>query len=156
MSASAGRSLAILSASIVASLIVGTPAASSDSGTDYVATQSGRVRCLLSANGAGTNLGRPVVICETSASGNRGFLQAPLTSYGEHLHNAVVDDSGTFRFSDGGNIGGAGMGGDIVLSYGRSYRLRGWTVEALETGTRFTNDRTGHGMFVSVEDAYGF
>jgi hypothetical protein len=28
----------------------------------------------------------------------------------------------------------------------------GWTIEGVERGTRFTNDRTGHGMFVSLDE----
>ena len=28
----------------------------------------------------------------------------------------------------------------------------GWTIVGDETGTRFTNDRTGHGMFVSIDE----
>ena len=38
---------------------------------------------------------------------------------------------------------------DLVLTYGRVFNLKGWTVEPSSVGTRFTNDRTGHGMFVS-------
>jgi hypothetical protein len=122
-------------------------------GSDYVETQSGKVRCLVSANGDGTDLERPVVICEANAD---GFLDAPLNEYGQHLHNAVVNEQGQFRFSDGGNIGGAGQGGDVTLRYGNTYRLQGWSILAAESGTRFTNDATGHGMFVSIENSYGF
>ena len=32
----------------------------------------------------------------------------------------------------------------------------GWTIEASEDGTRFTNDGTGHGMFISVEGVEAF
>lgn len=38
---------------------------------------------------------------------------------------------------------------DLVLTYGQVFHLKGWTVEPSSVGTRFTNDRTGHGMFVS-------
>lgn len=38
---------------------------------------------------------------------------------------------------------------DLVLTYGQVFNLKGWTVEPSSVGTRFTNDRTGHGMFVS-------
>jgi hypothetical protein len=32
----------------------------------------------------------------------------------------------------------------------------GWTIEADEAGTRFTNDRTGHGMVVAVDGVRAF
>ena len=31
-----------------------------------------------------------------------------------------------------------------------------WTIYPDATGTRFINDRTGHGMFVSIENVYSF
>jgi hypothetical protein len=34
----------------------------------------------------------------------------------------------------------------------RVYLALGWTVEVTGHSTRFTNDRTGHGMIVSVDD----
>jgi hypothetical protein len=37
----------------------------------------------------------------------------------------------------------------LVLTYGRVFHLKGWTVEPSSAGTRFTNDGTGRGMFVS-------
>ena len=38
----------------------------------------------------------------------------------------------------------------VPLEY-RTYTALGWTIEASEAGTRFTNDGTGHGMFVRIE-----
>ena len=32
-----------------------------------------------------------------------------------------------------------------------TYDAAGWTIAATESGTRFTNEHTGHGMFVSIE-----
>jgi hypothetical protein len=32
----------------------------------------------------------------------------------------------------------------------------GWTIDAGEDGTRFTNDSTGHGMTVSTDGAQAF
>jgi len=37
----------------------------------------------------------------------------------------------------------------VVLAYGKTYN--GWTILPTSDGTRFANDRTGHGMFVSIE-----
>jgi hypothetical protein len=47
-----------------------------------------------------------------------------------------------------GNLGDIPV---VTLDY-RTYRAVGWTIVAAEDGTRFTNDRTGHGMFVSIEN----
>jgi hypothetical protein len=43
--------------------------------------------------------------------------------------------------------------GDIpveTIDY-RTYSAVGWTIDATSEGTRFTNQRTKHGMFVSIE-----
>lgn len=44
----------------------------------------------------------------------------------------------------------------MSLGYGQTYHRGIWSIHHDETGTRFTNDRTGHGMFVSIEDVYAF
>lgn len=130
----------------------------------YVRTVSGKVRCLVSETGAGTGFNGPAVICEASGPvsppfdqwENIGFLQAPLTEHGWHYHNAAVDSAGNFSFQNGGNIGGGEPQNDLVLSYGRTYHVNGWAIYSTSDGTRFTNDRTGHGMFVSIENVYSF
>jgi hypothetical protein len=38
----------------------------------------------------------------------------------------------------------------VTIDY-LTYDAAGWTIAASESGTRFTNEQTGHGMFVSVE-----
>ncbi|CKR05752.1 lipoprotein [Mycobacterium tuberculosis] len=38
----------------------------------------------------------------------------------------------------------------VSIDY-RTYEAQGWTIDATTDGTRFTNNRTGHGMFVSIE-----
>jgi hypothetical protein len=38
----------------------------------------------------------------------------------------------------------------VTLDY-RTYTAVGWTIEASEAGTKFTNDATGRGMFVAIE-----
>ena len=42
------------------------------------------------------------------------------------------------------------------MSYGQTYNFGGWSIAAGTDGTRFSNDRTGHGMFVSYETVYAF
>ena len=139
------------------------PPASADGG-QYVRTQSGRVRCLVSASGVGTGAKGPVVICAASSPmsppfdqwENSGFLNAPMGAYGSRYHAAVVEAAGNFSFQDGGNIDGSQPGNDLVLNYGMSYSVQGWTINPGPDGTRFTNNATGHGMFVSIENTYGF
>jgi hypothetical protein len=55
-----------------------------------------------------------------------------------------------------GNIPGAHPENDTVLNYGQTYDILGWTILPSSDGTRFTNDGTGHGMFVSVENVAPF
>jgi len=117
----------------------------SPSPAQYVRTTSGLVRCAVT---------RSEVACErTSAS---GFPQAPTNSGGNgHWNLAIVDSAGEFRWGEG-NIGGADINQDVVLGYGQTYRYNGWTINAASDGTRFTNNNTEHGMFVSVENIYPF
>jgi len=44
----------------------------------------------------------------------------------------------------------------VVLNYGQTYHIPGWTILPSSDGTRFTKDDTGHGMFVSVENVSPF
>jgi hypothetical protein len=57
-----------------------------------------------------------------------------------------------------GNIPGnaEALASDLVLQYGQTYHVLGWTILPTFDGTRFTNDGTGHGMFVSVDNVYSF
>jgi hypothetical protein len=43
----------------------------------------------------------------------------------------------------------------VTLDY-RTYSAVGWTIEAREDGTRFTNDRTRHGMTLAVDGVKTF
>jgi hypothetical protein len=58
-----------------------------------------------------------------------------------------------------GNIGGVGQDWaqtDTTLTYGQTYHIQGWTALPNSDGTRFTNDGTGHGMLVSIENVSSF
>jgi hypothetical protein len=120
-------------------------------GVQYVRTQSGAVRCLVLSNDEGHG-GGPAVACEHGP----GFPQAPVSQYGNRFDIAKVDASGNFRWEDG-NIGGGGTPqNDLVLSYGQTVHSQGWTIAPTSDGTRFTNDASGHGMFVSIENVSSF
>ncbi len=49
-----------------------------------------------------------------------------------------------------GNLGLVG-GNVVTVVDGITYRAHGCTVEPTPEGTSFSNDATGHGMFVSAE-----
>jgi hypothetical protein len=86
------------------------------------------------------------------------FRRPPYSSeYGSQLNLAVVRANGSFWW-DIGNLAGSdeALASDIVLTYGRTYHFGGWTISPTFEGTRFTNDGTGHGMFVSVDNVYAF
>ncbi len=127
---------------------------------EYVRTQSGRVRCFVAPS---------QVICETHCAMGpndaacavppaldpavNGFPQAPLDNAGHHDNGVAVNAEGAFSWSEG-DIGGRSP--DVILGYGQASHMQGWTILPNFDGTRFTNDGTGHGMFVSIENVYSF
>jgi hypothetical protein len=70
---------------------------------------------------------------------------------GTHANGVSVTAAGAVRWVVG-NLGDIPV---VTLDY-RTYSAQGWTVVATTGGTRFTNDRTGHGMFVSIEKVESF
>jgi hypothetical protein len=126
------------------------PAYADDS--QSVRTQSGKVRCLVNSNDVAHG-GGPLVVCEY----NPGFPQAPASATGTHWNLAVVRGTGAFNW-DVGNIGGSteALASDVILNYGQTYRINGWTILPSFDGTRFANDASGHGMFLSIDDVHSF
>jgi hypothetical protein len=136
------------------------PRASAYPSSQYVRTESGRVRCVVQPDR---------VACESSGPGSTGFPQAPISlpesqcrnspcPGGIHFDLAGVTTSGDFHWNDG-NIGGVGPDWaktDTTLNYGDTYHISGWTILPNSDGTRFTNDGTGHGMFASIENVAPF
>jgi hypothetical protein len=106
-----------------------------DNGYVFIETKSGKTRCQLSTEEVG---------CEAQ------FTNSP-----------EVDGSPAngVRLTAGGEVSWVlGNLGDIpavTLDY-RKYSAVGWTIDAGEDGTRFTNDRSGHGMIVAVEGVQSF
>ena len=149
------RAMAPILPAIALSLALGfAPTAAADNGQS-VRTQSGKVRCEVytddTAHGGG-----PLVVCQTADGGP--FPQSPVSAEShEPMNLAVVRANGAFNWMVG-NIGGSreAMDQDIVLMYGQTFHVNGWTIEPSFDGTRFTNDATGHGMFVSIDDVNSF
>lgn len=106
-----------------------------ENGWVFVQTKSGKTRCQLSSAEVG---------CEAP------FANAPVID--------GIPATGVRLTSDGALEWVVGNLGDIpavTLDY-RTYTAVGWTIEASQDGTRFTNDATRHGMAVSVEGVEAF
>lgn len=113
---------------------IGLPA---DGEFTYVKTRSGRTRCQIS---------RSTVGCQVVFNGFEAHTESGLLANG-----VIVNREGELTFIQG-NIG---LSSFRTLGY-RTYRTRGWTIKATFNGTTFTNDGTGHGMFVAVQDVRNF
>ncbi len=106
-----------------------------DSGYVFIETKSGQTRCQLDEEAVG---------CEAP------FANSPMQD-GARANGVNLTADGTLRWIVG-NLG------DIpvqTIDY-RTYSAVGWTIDATEDGTRFTNQATRHGMFVSIEKVEAF
>ncbi|WP_207567981.1 hypothetical protein [Mycolicibacter engbaekii] len=106
-----------------------------DNGYVFIETKSGRTRCQISS---------PQVDCEAE------FTNSPLKD-GQHANGVSVSADGTVQWVLG-NLGDIPV---VTIDY-LTYRAQGWTINADIDGTRFTNDRTGHGMVVSIDNVDTF
>jgi hypothetical protein len=100
-----------------------------ESGYVFIETKSGKTRCQIS---------RAEVGCESQ------FANAPVVN-GQPANGVNITAGGSVRFIVG-NLGDIPV---VTLDY-QTYRAVGWTIAAGSDGTRFTNDATGHGIFISV------
>lgn len=101
----------------------------------FIETKSGQTRCQLNTEMVG---------CETE------FENSPVVN-GEPANGVSITSGGTMKWVVG-NLGNIPV---VTLDY-RTYEAQGWTIAADEGGTRFTNDRTGHGMLVRVQGVEAF
>jgi hypothetical protein len=108
---------------------------SPQNGYVFIETQSGKTRCQLSTAEVG---------CEAQ------FTDSPVMN-GMHANGVRLTPNGEVSWL----VGNLGDIPAVTLDY-RTYSAVGWTIEAGEDGTRFTNDRTGHGMVVAVEGVQAF
>jgi hypothetical protein len=106
-----------------------------DSGYVFIETKSGQTRCQLNEDEVG---------CEAQ------FTNSPMQD-GVHANGVRLTADGAVEWIVG-NLGDIPV---VTLDY-RTYRAVGWTIVAAEDGTRFTNDRTGHGMVVAIEGVETF
>jgi hypothetical protein len=101
----------------------------------FIETKSGKTRCQIS---------RTAVGCEAQ------FANSPVKD-GVPANGVNVTSNGNLRWL----VGNLGDIPTVTLDY-RTYEAVDWTIAATDSGTRFTNDRTGHGMFVSIERVESF
>jgi hypothetical protein len=106
-----------------------------DQGYVYIETKSGKTRCQIS---------RTAVGCEAQ------FVNSPMQD-GTHANGVNITADGAVRWRVG-NLGDIPV---VTLDY-QNYRAQGWFIDATTDGTKFVNQRTGHGMFVSVEQVDTF
>ena len=106
-----------------------------EDGYVFIETKSGKTRCQLSTAEVG---------CEAQ------FTNSPVMN-GMHANGVRVTADGEVSWL----VGNLGDIPAVTLDY-RTYSAVGWTIQASEDGTRFTNDRTGHGMIVAIEGVQAF
>ena len=101
----------------------------------FIETKSGMTRCQINKDSVG---------CEAP------FTNSPLQD-GEHANGVNITAGGSVQWV----LGNLGAIPTVTIDY-KTYDAQGWTINATAEGTRFTNNHTGHGMFVSVEKVNTF
>ncbi|AQA05475.1 hypothetical protein BVC93_27355 [Mycobacterium sp. MS1601] len=127
----------LLATALVVTALIVAPVAAADN----YATQSGRVLCTVTPDSTIAELGHDVVVCQGAFTQPGAKFQAITTGDGRvqwQDANLAVDNPTT------------------VMNYGTTLHSGNWTIYPDRTGTLFTDDRTGHGMFVSIDDVHAF
>jgi hypothetical protein len=101
----------------------------------FIETKSGVTRCQINKDTVG---------CEAP------FTNSPLQD-GEHANGVSINTGGKVQWV----LGNLGAIPTVTIDY-KTYAAQGWTIVANADGTRFTNDQTKHGMFVSVDKVNTF
>lgn len=101
----------------------------------FIETKSGLTRCQINKDSVG---------CEAP------FANSPMQD-GEHANGVSVTAGGSVQWV----LGNLGAIPTVTIDY-KTYTAQGWTIIATFDGTRFTNEHTGHGMFVSVQKVNTF
>jgi hypothetical protein len=101
----------------------------------FIETKSGQTRCQIDTASVG---------CEAQ------FTNSPMQD-GERANGINVTASGSVQWV----VGNLGDIPTVTIDY-HTYDAEGWTIAASESGTRFTNKGTGHGMFVSIDNVETF
>ncbi|WP_156764896.1 hypothetical protein [Mycobacterium sp. 1081908.1] len=102
-----------------------------------MATKSGSTSCSINAE---------LVACQTAAN------NWPTTPGGRHYHAVSVAADGQLHWVEA-DLGA--LEGRVTLEF-QTYTAQGWTIVATPDSTRFTNDRSGHGMSVGDQSVASF
>ncbi|GLB99395.1 hypothetical protein SRL2020226_61710 [Mycobacterium kiyosense] len=73
------------------------------------------------------------------------FTNSPMQD-GEHTNGVHITSAGKVQWI----LGNLGAIPTVQIDY-KTYDAQGWTIVATKDGTRFENNDTHHGMFVSIE-----
>jgi hypothetical protein len=111
------------------------PLTPDQNGYVFIETKSGMTRCQISKDSVG---------CEAP------FTNSPLQD-GEHANGVSITSAGSVQWV----LGNLGAIPTVTIDY-KTYDAQGWTISASSDGTRFTNNHTGHGMFVSIDKVNTF
>jgi hypothetical protein len=111
------------------------PLTPDQNGHVFIETKSGLTRCQITKDSVG---------CEAP------FTHSPLQD-GEHANGVSISSTGSVQWV----LGNLGAIPTVAIDY-KTYAAQGWTINATSDGTRFTNDHTGHGMFVSIDKVNTF
>lgn len=111
------------------------PLPPNDRGYVFIETKSGKTRCQITTGDVG---------CEAA------FTNSPIKD-GERANGVNISADGTVEWILG-NLGNIPV---VTIDY-LTYAAQGWTIAASIDGTRFTNNDSGHGMFVSIENVETF
>jgi hypothetical protein len=101
----------------------------------FIETKSGLTRCQINKDSVG---------CEAP------FTHSPLQD-GEHANGVSITAGGSVNWV----LGNLGAIPTVTIDY-KTYEAQGWTIIATSDGTRFTNEHTRHGMFVSIDKVNTF
>lgn len=96
----------------------------------FIETKSGQTRCQINKDSIG---------CEAA------FTNSPIQD-GEHANGVHLTANGSVQWV----LGNLGAIPTVTIDY-QTYDAQGWTITATKDGTRFSNNATGHGMFLSIE-----
>jgi hypothetical protein len=115
------------------------PLLPNESGEFYFHTHTDRTLCYVTED-------------EVGCSEGGQFLNIPIQpGDGMHPNGVRLNADGTVEYL----VGDLGGNPETELDY-MTYTAVGWTIEAVENGTRFTNERTGRGMVVGNDWAQTF
>jgi hypothetical protein len=101
----------------------------------FIETKSGLTRCQINKDSVG---------CEAP------FTNSPIQD-GEHANGVHITSGGNVQWI----MGNLGAIPTVTIDY-QTYDAQGWTIVASKDGTRFQNNGTGHGMFVSIDKVSAF